>query len=221
MGYMLTPGLSFALVGGRTVFLDLRKDRYFCLPATFEPAFLRLVDADIPTDADTPALDALVCDGILEPVSGQGTITPFAPAFSPATSLLDGPRISVGAWRQARAAWALKRSQHELKSRRLSDLVTAVSGGRPEHEGSSHISEDAYRICWAFETAGLLVTPLRNCLSRSLALARNLRERGHACDLLIGVAVNPFQAHAWVQAGDTVLNDRLERVLQFVPVMAA
>lgn len=221
MGYLLAPGLSFALVGQRAVFLDLRKDRYFCLPARSEAAVLGLLTADICSDADMAVLDGLARDGILERVEGQGSITPFAPAISPATSLLDEARSPVGAWRQARAAWALKRSQHELKSRALFDLVDQLSALRPEHAGSPDLAEDARRICWAFEAAGLMVTSLRNCLSRSLALAGSLRDRGHACDLVIGVAINPFQAHAWVQAGGTVLNDRLERVLQFTPVVAA
>ncbi|CDO35964.1 lasso peptide biosynthesis B2 protein [Novosphingobium sp. KN65.2] len=220
MGLVLAQGVSFARLGERAIFLDLRSDRYFGLPARCEAAFLRLVDEHHPEDGDPAILDGLVRDGILEQVSGQGSILPFMPAFHPATSLLDTERLPIGAWRQARAAWALKRSQHELKTRPLSDLVSELSACRLEHNAGTNIFEDARRICWAFEAAGLLVTPLRNCLSRSLALAGTLRASGHACELVIGVAINPFQAHAWVQAGDTLLNDSLERVRQFTPILA-
>lgn len=220
MGQVLAQGVSFVRLGERVIFLDLRSDRYFGLSSRCEEAFLRLVDERRPGDGDPAILDGLVRDGILEQVSGQGSLLPFKPAFHPATSLLDAERLPVGAWRQARAAWALKRSQHELKTRPLSDLVNELSACRLEHDVGTNISEDARRICWAFEAAGLLVTPLRNCLSRSLALAGTLRGRGHGCELVIGVAINPFQAHAWVQARDTLLNDRLERVRQFTPILA-
>ncbi|TYC83768.1 lasso peptide biosynthesis B2 protein [Novosphingobium sp. BW1] len=221
MGLVLAQGVSFARLGERVIFLDLRSDRYFGLSSRSEAAFLRLMDGHRPEDADPTRLDGLVREGILEQVSGQGSILPFKPAFPPAASLLDGERLPIGAWRQARAAWALKRSQHELKTRPLYDLVNELSACRSEHDESSNTTEDARRICWAFEAAGLLVTPLRNCLSRSLALAATLRAGGHACELVIGVAINPFQAHAWVQAGDRLLNDRLERVRQFTQILAA
>jgi hypothetical protein len=220
MGLVLAQGVSFVRLGERAILLDLRSDRYFGLSSRCEAAFLRLMEPDSSVDADTEILDGLVRDGILEQVSGKGSIMPFGPKFPPATSLLDGGRLPIGAWRQARAAWALKRSQHELKTRPLHDLVSELSACRPEHDGSSNIADDARRICWAFEAAGLLVTPLRNCLSRSLALAGTLRAGGHACELIVGVAINPFQAHAWVQTGDTLLNDRLERVRQFTPILA-
>lgn len=220
MGLVLAQGVSFVRLGERAIFLDLRSDRYFGLSARSEAAFLRLMEPDSSVDADTEILDGLVRDGILEQTTRPGSIMPFKPASPPATNLLDGERLPVGAWRQARAAWALKRSQHELKTRPLYDLVGQLSACRPEHDWSSNITEDARRICWAFEAAGLVVTPLRNCLSRSLALAGTLRAGGHACELVIGVAINPFQAHAWVQAGDTLLNDRLERVRQFTPILA-
>ena len=37
--------------------------------------------------------------------------------------------------------------------------------------------------------------------------------------LVIGVTASPFGAHAWVQIGDVVLNDSVDRVRRFVPIL--
>lgn len=59
------------------------------------------------------------------------------------------------------------------------------------------------------------------CLPRSLALARAIRIAGGEARLVLGVTLHPFAAHAWVQDGDTVLNDMLDHVLLFRPILVA
>lgn len=58
-----------------------------------------------------------------------------------------------------------------------------------------------------------------NCLSRSLALMYVLRSRGHVVHLHLGVSrtEGAFAAHAWVSAGDTVLNDTPDVASRYVP----
>ena len=59
------------------------------------------------------------------------------------------------------------------------------------------------------------------CLLDSLVLTRFL----HICDipvtLVLGVAPKPFTAHAWVQFGSIVLNDKAEHVQMYTPILAA
>ncbi|RZM28193.1 MAG: lasso peptide biosynthesis B2 protein, partial [Sphingomonas sp.] len=57
------------------------------------------------------------------------------------------------------------------------------------------------------------------CLPRSLALAHALRASGSAARLVLGVALNPFTAHAWVQDGDRVVNDTLDHAALFTPIL--
>lgn len=57
-----------------------------------------------------------------------------------------------------------------------------------------------------------------DCLVRSLALFRFLRERGLPAEHLIGVRRLPFQAHAWVECRGVPLRDERARSRAFVPL---
>lgn len=70
-----------------------------------------------------------------------------------------------------------------------------------------------------FHRAGLLMTPLDQCLVRSFALALALRRLEITCNLVIGVKVHPFAAHSWVQSGSVLLNDRIDTVRDFTPIL--
>lgn len=57
------------------------------------------------------------------------------------------------------------------------------------------------------------------CLYDSLALLEFLSIKGLFPRWVFGVAADPFQAHCWVQEGTVVLNDTVERVSAYVPIM--
>ena len=47
------------------------------------------------------------------------------------------------------------------------------------------------------------------CLQRSAVLVRMLRANGIPAQMVIGVQTMPFKAHAWVEVGGQIVNDRL------------
>jgi len=57
------------------------------------------------------------------------------------------------------------------------------------------------------------------CLFDSLALIHFLARFGVFPDWVFGVSADPFEAHCWVQAGHVVLNDTVQRVSGFSPIM--
>jgi hypothetical protein len=63
-------------------------------------------------------------------------------------------------------------------------------------------------------------TAQRRCLFDSLILAVYLTRGMIPCTFAIGVATKPFLAHAWVQIGDSVLNDTAEHVQDFKPILS-
>lgn len=70
-----------------------------------------------------------------------------------------------------------------------------------------------------FKLGSLLATPLDHCLPRSVWAAHCLLDRGILPDLIFGVRLNPFSAHCWVQCGETVMNDRLDDVRNYTPIL--
>lgn len=58
------------------------------------------------------------------------------------------------------------------------------------------------------------------CLFDSLALIQFLARHDVYPTWVFGVRTKPFNAHCWVQLGDLLLNDSLERVRSFTPIMA-
>ena len=76
-------------------------------------------------------------------------------------------------------------------------------------------------VATAFQRTSLWMTSHNQCLPRSLALATCLVKRGHRATLIFGVKLRPFDAHCWVQCGSVVINDRIERVRDFTPILVA
>ena len=57
------------------------------------------------------------------------------------------------------------------------------------------------------------------CLFDSLVLTHFLHRYGLAPTFTIGVHKRPFAAHAWVQIGDFVIDDRLEALQRYTPIL--
>ncbi len=78
---------------------------------------------------------------------------------------------------------------------------------------TSATAEGADNNFLALRTARLVAAAARltggTCLARSIVLVSLLKRRGIPAELRIGVrkAEGGFEAHAWVEAGGTILND--------------
>jgi hypothetical protein len=91
-----------------------------------------------------------------------------------------------------------------LKRRGAGPLLASVPAG-----GGRHDPEHARRVSGAVDRGIALVPMVPTCLRRSLTLVRELRRLGLAGTVHIGVrkVSGRVEAHAWVQVGDTVVND--------------
>jgi hypothetical protein len=57
------------------------------------------------------------------------------------------------------------------------------------------------------------------CLYRAFFLLNFLRREGLGAHWVFGVRTWPFGAHCWLQAGDLVLDDDLDRVRRYTPIL--
>ncbi|KFL46071.1 hypothetical protein IL54_1484 [Sphingobium sp. ba1] len=74
------------------------------------------------------------------------------------------------------------------------------------------------RLAEAHRRAGLILSARDQCLPTSMALMATLTARGANPTLVLGVKLDPFQAHCWVELAGTVLNDAPDHVRPFTPI---
>lgn len=98
-------------------------------------------------------------------------------------------------------------------ARRLAGEPSAVPPGVDPREMVTR-SGDAVAIAGAFFPGRAI------CLEQSLALFVLLRRRGVPAELRFGVQPYPFSAHAWVEYGETPVNENPEHIAALLPLPA-
>ena len=186
---------SFGLVSGRPLFLDLMTDSYFLLEPKEEADLLAGIAAGGEQDDLTP-------------------VQRSRPSRGAADRSADRPRSSPGdvfkIWR------ALRSVRRGLRARPLVTVIDSIlERGAP---GGGQAAICAERLALQFAAARRWLPHASNCLLDSLALLMFLKDHGAFADLVFGAKLDPFAAHCWLEAGDVLLNDRLERIEGFTPV---
>lgn len=217
MNYRISQGVSFCTLDGGTVVLDERQDRYFLLRSTAAQALQSLSDGMDITDNDAKRLLELRI--IAEGAIGHALNKPIAlrPANASAMDLPHRPaQSSVGAGFEI--AVALSSAFASLRFRRLDRVLHGLGRAAPPQVAPAG---DVIALAQLFERIRSQLPLKRTCLLDSIALIRFLDGRGHSADLVMGVALNPFAAHCWAQAGDVILNESLDCAATFAPIRVA
>jgi hypothetical protein len=224
MTLRLKPDLHWCVCAGRVVLLDLKADRYFCVPAGVDEAFLRAAEGDALPD-DRNKLQALLDRGL---VLDQGGVGGGGGGARPATRTIvaeaDGDLFGealprANAWDlltvvvlQARAALQLRRQPLSVITRHVAAEGEAASRRPPG--GLDRL----LAIVSAFAASSLALREADRCLARALAAHAACCREGIAPKLVLGVQLDPFRAHAWVQLGTRVLIGDYEQVRLFTPI---
>lgn len=209
---MLAPSIHCCRIDG-FMFLDLAADRYFKLPPALEAAFAQWAAG---AALDTEPAMRLRQAGILAPAADAASAPsrwrpPQAPA--PTRSLLEDNPGGAGARAPLApvAAWLFAMTI-ACRAGGLARLVERLSRrGKLPEDGTEALAQG-----FLAARPSIPLEPL--CLRDSLALAFWLRRRGAGCTFVIGVK-RPFAAHAWIQRGELVLNDFVDRVREFTPIL--
>lgn len=218
MGHFFRSGLHACDPGGLLVFLDVTGDRYFALAAEEREVCLRLV-AGVPSlPQDTEIIDELIEASVIIRVDGDAR--PYLCEDFPcdATASADAgigcvPILSVIA-ALARILAALV----ELKVRSLDRVLASIGAAKRQCATANPRDADVTAVATAFAKADRYISPLDLCLPRSIALARTMIATGIAPDLVLGVKLRPFEAHCWVQHGDTLVGEDLGAISPFTPI---
>lgn len=216
MGFALRSGLSYCHVAGRTVFLDVENDRFFCLGDAAQATIAALEASVSCPNGVAEAAARLAGKGLLVERPGANAVAPCTSPQIAQSSLLDR-ELSPPRWRIAEAMAGLISARSALKLLGLRRVVRRLERRKqaPSAPADPQLVDDTGA---AFHHAALVMTPLDQCVPRSLALANGLVARGAWPEMVIGVRLHPFAAHAWVQLGTDLLNERADVVREFTPV---
>lgn len=190
-------------IDGNLVFLDLTGDRYFRLGPDANRKLLDELERSGRPRSRQP--DWIACPGDWKPAKWQ-------------SDAIEEGRLRIS--EIARAVWTQRRFERRLASQALCTLLLELRSLREARcDDSPTESPQAAAIIRAFEQARLLRSAADRCLPRSLALCLCLAARHLPANLVFGVKLAPFGAHCWVQAGDCVLNDTVEEVRRYSPIL--
>ncbi len=220
MGLRLHPDVRWCIAGGRIVLFDLRADRCFCLHDTVDAAFQRLTHSPALPDIDIASLQPLLARGILSACPELVTLPPQDSLPTVQTSALDVPLpaasrlASVEAWATQIQA-GVKLSYFPFL--RILNIIKRRKGRRAMQ--AFQTSGDLPRDLSAYLRSRRAISVQDKCLRTSVGLIDFLARRDCFPCLVIGVRMYPFASHAWVQDGLMVLNDTVDQVAPYTPIV--
>lgn len=216
MPLRLRDGVSWCLCAGRAVFLDLERDRFFCLPPDRDAAFRSWA---LGTEAPDVALLEPLCQTGLLILDASATPAAAPAALIGATRDLASESGGTARLRDIAAAiLAQHRASRLLRRLSLRAILTRPEiTPRNQHAGDA--GKRAQRLAAAFAAAAVFVRTADRCLPRAIAMRDQCHRAGLRPLLVFGVRRDPFAAHCWIQLDDAVLVGDLEQVRLFTPIL--
>lgn len=205
--------LAFCFAGDRPVFLDTVRARYFTLPEALGKAFGHVIlhGRDAKWGAET---EILLRKGVLQRGARAVSRHPIVPALRD-TDL--SRRGSFSLPEALRVASAVRAARRDLVAQPFAETIRRLRANPFDARRAD--TERTLDLSIRFHRHRAFVAIPSVCLLDSLALRSFLAARGGQADLVFGVIASPWAAHCWLQLGDQVLNDSLERVGSFTPIL--
>lgn len=218
MPLQLRDDVHWCDCAGRAVFLDVEADRYFCLPAAANDAFLRLAKGK-PEPGDPERLRMLVARGILVEDGASAIRRP--PVIEAADrDLADEPSASPDLSSIFRALVSELRAARLLRTRPFSRVLEAIERNGSRNRRPPRDTDRALQaIASASKAISYVLRVHERCLVRALAVHLNCTKRGIRPKLVFGVIAHPFAAHCWVQLGKAVLVGGFEQARLYTPIL--
>lgn len=227
--YLLAPGIHVARVGGSWVFLDAVQDRYACVSDQQSDWFSELVFVRQHTELSANAIafaERLCSRGLLTTEASEGSPIEECPIQDLRTANLarsEEPKASVRARRLGYfiADFIRYRHREQPRGRNLALMLSDVKAwklqtknlGRPNPEEVVSLARTFHSLTpWFF-------TQQDRCLFHSFLMMRYLTRFGVEPVWTFAVRLSPFRAHCWVSHGGMLLNEDLDVVSNYQPIM--
>jgi len=218
--------------------LDLARDSYLGIAGPTLETLAAIVPGWPDAEAERPAETAPICENLPESISeliAEGILTIDSSRGKRATPVCFDANIAsvalipnVSRQRHIRIRdivnflWACLSTAWLLKCRSLQKAVEVVShrSGACNQAKEFAISDAADLIAIFRRLRSFTFSAHHRCLFHSLVLVSFLSRYGLHPQFVIGVKVDPWAAHSWVQFGRYVLDGTPEQVRFYTPILA-
>jgi hypothetical protein len=213
---------------GHVVILDLRGDRYYTLNPENAASLAGAVDG-----WPVRMRVALADDDVARALLQQGILSERADAGKDATPVVVQPvsheilpqefgqRPSLRWHTIAQFLRSTAASAIAIRRWPLERVIGRVRDRNEAHRGEVPDVERAQRLVTQFAAMRpVLFSSKDACLFESLALSEFLARHGVHPTWIFGVQARPFAAHCWLQLNGSVLNDTVDHVTGYTPIMA-
>ena len=215
MAYQLRNGLSWCEIAHHVLFLDLPEDRYFCLSGTAAEAFRAAAQGGIMDDVQARAVEQLIYLDIIR-ICDQPDIPPACQIPTPRRAW---PADTLSVRDLAAVIWRYMAARTALLHTGLQAVLTNLSRCKRVDASSDPTCRAIGSVTTAVRMLGWFRSSREHCLPRALAIAHLLAARSVPANLVIGVSLHPFRAHAWVQVDDAVICDDVDIVRLYAPIL--
>lgn len=220
---------------GQVVILDLRRDKYLSLDGDASASLRAHVDILSSPEGLLQSDPGAGLGEVLSRLAGTGilsTATPprttagdRRPLLAPTSAIAPRPpfREHVSTHHAARYIASVISAKMALRARTLHSVVLRERHKMIAPSFADRIFDPARAapLCSIYSRLRVIATGPRQCLFDALALKLFLAKYALFPQWVFGVRVHPFAAHCWLQHGDTLVNDSLDFVRRFTPIMAA
>jgi hypothetical protein len=239
--YQIPTHVHVCVTGDGSVFLDLKRDKYFGLDRE-GTQFLAAAVRNWPRPSRTRRPDdeslSQGADRVCRSMVERGLLVrDEAPALKSRAEVgihvdMRAPFVSVGDELEVRAdirsrhvarfaaayAWAT----YSLRRRRL-DLTVEAVRSRKERRLRAGARWDLHRIAELIDIFRRLrpyvFAAEGRCLLHALTLTEFLSSHDVYPEWVIGVATQPWEAHSWAQWGNFLLDTNPEKVCRYTPIL--
>lgn len=211
--WRLPADVHAACCGEDLVLLDVARDQYFCLPQAGRSLGLDPIGGELIGLARELAED--LRDAGLLTEHPEPAIRRWASPPARDTETLGEGRAASGSLMGSLLVANLA-MLWRYRAQPFAALIHRASAAR---RGGRTDLAAAVQVAGAFQ-ASLPWCPVQGaCLFQSFLLLDLLRQRGLAADWVFAVRTWPFLAHCWVQVEDVVLNDTVDHVTSYDPIL--
>jgi hypothetical protein len=233
--YSLSQHAFLCVAQRYCVFLDVKSDRYLAVQRDEIESLGPWLEGWTGSMAckDMPPRPSDSAANVVSELSRRGILTTLArdgKPVQPETILPPTDNVTADANRPGAAAllrhginflFSVARARRQFETLSLENMTHNVSARR--YRAASRCRVDVQRethLVSVFQMWRSYYARPYVCLFDSICLLEFLAQYELFPRLVFGVNAEPFQAHCWLQEGQMVLNDTVERVCAYTPIMS-